>query len=195
MNGNSFSVKSLSAGEYFWRVTPFFALNDTGYASPSEVKSFSVVKNEQIKPPALSIPVDGAKLTYTDSASNSFDLQFAWKSEIKNAEFNFEISRDKDFSDIFYSEKIENSTFLKKNLGIFSSWAIPDGTYFWRVVRISGEPDDVTPQSNIQSFSIKKIAADKNRLVYPPENFSAEPEQLLNTKFVWKLADDFKEES
>ncbi|MEE0887138.1 MAG: hypothetical protein UIB61_09545 [Treponema sp.] len=195
VNGNSFSVKSLSAGEYFWRVTPFFALNDTGYASPSEVKSFSVVKNEQIKPPALSIPVDGAKLTYTDSASNSFDLQFAWKSEIKNAEFNFEISRDKDFSDIFYSEKIENSTFLKKNLGIFSSWAIPDGTYFWRVVRISGEPDDVTPQSNIQSFSIKKIAADKNRLVYPPENFSAEPEQLLNTKFVWKLADDFKDES
>lgn len=192
VNGTSIAVKNLSAGEYFWRVTPFFTLNDTGYASSSEVKSFSVVKNEQIKPPALSIPADGAKLTYTDSVSSSFDLQFAWKSEIKNAEFNLEISRDKEFSDIFYSEKIENSTFLKKNLGILSSWAIPDGTYFWRVVRISGEPDDLTPQSNIRSFSIKKIAADKNRLVYPPENFSAEPELVLNTKFVWKIADDFK---
>lgn len=196
VNGTSLAVSKLSAGEYFWRVTPFYTLNDIGYASSSAVKSFSVIKNEQIKPPLLSLPVDGAKITYTDSvsASNSFALQLAWKSEIKNAEFNVEISKNKDFSDIFYSEKIENSTFLKKNIGILSSWSIPDGTYFWRVTRISSEPEDFTPRSNIQSFSVQKIAADKNRLVYPPENFSAENAQILNTRFVWKLADDFKNE-
>lgn len=196
VNGTSLAVNNLSAGEYFWRVTPFYTLNDIGYASSSSVKSFSVIKNEQIKPPVLSLPVDGAKISYTDSVStaNSVSLQFAWKSEIKNAEFNVEISKDKDFSDIFYSEKTENSTFLKKSLGILSSWAIPDGTYFWRVTRISAEPDDFTPRSNVQSFSIQKIAADKNRLVYPPENFSVETGQISNTKFIWKLADDFKNE-
>ena len=111
-------------------------------------------------------------------SSDSDALQFAWKSEIKNAEYDFEISKNKEFSDIFYSEKIENSTFLRKNIGALSSWSIPDGTYFWRVIRKASEPDDFTPQSDIRSFSVQKIAKDKNRLVYPPENFSVDPQVL-----------------
>lgn len=197
VKGNSFAVKKLSAGEYYWRVTPFYSLNETGYVFPSEIKHFSVIKNDRIKPPVLFLPADGAKITYTDSvsSSNSYALQFAWKSEIKNAEYDFEISKNKEFSDIFYSEKIENSTFLRKNIGALSSWSIPDGTYFWRVIRKASEPDDFTPQSDIRSFSVQKIAKDKNRLVYPPENFSVEPEQFVKTRFAWKIADDFKTDS
>lgn len=194
VEGNSLTVEKLAPGEYFWRVTPFFTLNDTGYASSSKISAFSVVKSEQIKPPALLLPADGAKITYSDSAesSNSYALQFAWKSEIQDAEYNFEISRARDFSDIFYSEKIEKSTYLKKNLGHFAGWAIPDGIYFWRITRNSAEPDDSSPLSNVRSFSVQKIEADKNRLVYPPENYSAEAGQILNTKFLWKIGGDYK---
>lgn len=197
VDGNSLAVEKLAPGEYFWRVTPFFTLNDTGYAFSSGTSAFSVVKREQINPPALLLPADGSKITYSEpkDAANSFVLQFAWKSEIQNAEYNFEISKNKEFSDVFYSEKIEKSTFLKKNLGFLSSFAIPDGTYFWRVSRNSSEPEDSSPLSNIYSFSIQKIAADKNRLVYPPENYSAELEQIQNTKFLWKIGDDYKNKS
>lgn len=192
---NSILKNELSEGTYYWRVIPFYTLNNIGSGKPSEIKSFTIVKSENIKPPLLTMPVDEAEISYVESKNpeKSYNLNFFWKSEIKNADYEFEIARDKNFSDIFYSEKTKNS-FVSKKLGILSSWVIPDGTYFWRVTRKSGDDDDITPVSAIQSFSIKKLAADKTRLVYPPENFSSESEYFANTKFIWRLSDDFIEE-
>ncbi len=189
----SISENELAEGTYFWRVTPFYTVNNIGSGIPSEVKSFTITKSENIKPPILTIPAENAKITYVDSKNpeKSYNLNFAWKSEIKNASYDLEIARDKNFSDIFYSVETE-SLLVSRKLGILSSFAIPDGTYYWRVTRKSSDADDVNPVSAVQAFTISKIAADKNRLVYPPENFSLESEQLANTKFIWRLSEDFE---
>lgn len=189
----SISENELAEGTYFWRVTPFYTVNNIGSGKPSEVKSFTITKSENIKPPILTIPAENAKITYVDSKNpeKSYNLNFAWKSEIKNASYDLEIARDKNFSDIFYSVETE-SLLVSRKLGILSSFAIPDGTYYWRVTRKSSDADDVNPVSAVQTFTISKIAADKNRLVYPPENFSLESEQLANTKFIWRRSEDFE---
>lgn len=182
--GSSFSNNSFAEGQYYWQVTPFYPMNDTGYASPSVVTSFNIVKNEQIKAPSLSMPADKAKITYLDKISASF----AWKSEIKDAEYRLLVSKDTDFENIVLDKNVSST----KTVEDFKNVEIKDGDYFWKIIRSSKDPDDINPESEVRRFTLSKYVPGINRLVYPPENFEVEAQKLENTKFVWRLADEYK---
>lgn len=176
------SYNSLSEGTYFWRITPFYSINDTGFAESSEVKTFSVVKNEIINPPSLTIPTQNAILNYKNT---DFNVSFIWKSDEKLADYDFIISKDEKFENIVYESQVKENRIYQD----FSK-ILPIGKYFWKVRQNSLE--EGKNQSEIREFSVMKYVPETNRLVYPPNNFSVEKTKITSTNFMWKLSDEYK---
>lgn len=183
INGTSYAVDNLSEGSYFWKVTPFYPLNDIGYAAGTETRSFEIVKNSEIKSPLLLVPANNSKIVIKDNKSSLF----AWKSDINNCEYEITVSRDEAFSDVVLRE---NTKLTKINLEL-EKIKFPEGEYFWKILRKSGEKDDIYPVSEIRNFSINYYVPGINRLIFPPEGYQVEKDRLKETKFMWKLADEY----
>ena len=74
----------------------------------------------------------------------------------------------------------------------FAEENIPDGTYYWRVTRNSTNENDTDNVSDIRVIKVSPYTAG-TKLVYPPEQFYIEENQLSSTQFMWKLSDDYIE--
>ena len=183
VSGNFMSVDTLDAGTYYWQVTPYYSMNNIGYEGASEVYSFKIVRNEQIRVPELSAPAENAQLVYKDNIA----ANFIWKSELKNASYELTIARDLTFSIVVFSTETAETRFTRE----FSPNELRDGTYYWKVLRKSDEADDRNPESEIRSFKVVRYIPQDNKLVYPPEDFSGEPAKIASTAFMWKLADEY----
>ena len=180
VKNNYITIDTLGNGDWWWQVTPYFELNSIGFAGESSVSSFTVIKTEDIKPPVLSLPVQDAVIAASDIAK----INFSWKSDI-SATYDLIVSENPDFSNIVYSKQTSNKKALVE---IPVSESGTANTYYWKVVRNSTETEDITPQSDVHSFTIAKFKAEPNRLLYPPEQYSTELAKVSSTQFMWKLA-------
>lgn len=180
IHASKVDVSCITEGKYYWRVIPYYAENNIGYAYPTQVASFTVSKIEKILPPSLLIPADMAELSTGRSVS------FGWKSDAVKSEYELMISRSKDFTDSVVIKKTE-----KKRIScMFDAGEIPEGEYFWKISSVNEKGEKVS--SEIRKFKIKKMVSGENRLVYPPEHFSVEKEKLPAVDFMWKFADEYK---
>lgn len=176
-------LDSLGSGQWWWQVIPYYELNSIGYAGPSKVSSFSIIKIDNIIPPLLTLPLQDAEIYYKDTLA----VNFSWKSDIK-ANYELLVSADKDFKDII-ARKMTAGQITRVSLAIPEK----DGQhYFWKVIRNSSEPDDLTSESDIRTFSVYKYVSLPTRLLYPPEEYSIELSKLASTQFVWKPSDEAK---
>ena len=75
-NLTSLIISTLEFGNYYWRVTPYYTINNLGFANPSEVKSFSVERKSVLKKPSLYVPLDNG-IVNTDEEIGS--ITFSWK--------------------------------------------------------------------------------------------------------------------
>ncbi len=185
MNTNtpSLQIDSLGSGQWWWQVTPYYEINSLGYAGPSQVASFSIIKTEKINPPSLTLPLQEAEIHYKDNLA----VNFSWKSDIK-ASYELLVASDKDFSDI-----ISRKQTAGQRTSINLTPPENDGKlYYWKVIRNSSEPDDLTPESEVRSFSISKYVSIPTKLLYPPEEFSTEEAKLAAVRFMWKPSDEAK---
>lgn len=180
---STLDISSLGAGNYYWRVEPFYSAGNLGYSGSSETRAFTVLRDEKIKPPELSSPADGAEITYRDSPS----LLFIWKSEITASDYDFILSRDETFRNVIYSSREEKSraSFAFENVQAL------DGSYWWKVVRHSNDPDDIQNESVPRSFILRRYVPQKTALLFPPENFTAEEDKISSAEFIWRLDDKF----
>ena len=178
------TIDTLSAGSYYWGVTPYYHVNDTGWGKTTKAVPFTVSKQEYLKKPELSVPADGAELSWREK----FNANFIWKSEIE-AKYDILISYDKEFSDIAYMERLDTPRFAKE----FAPGELKDGTYWWKVVRHSQNELDRYNESDVRKFSIARYIPKDSTLIYPEDGFSCEEEKLAETKFTWNLSDDWKE--
>mgnify|MGYP002853453832 FL=1 len=183
LTGNFSALDDLEEGDYWWRVTPYYSLNNLGYAGESEVYSFKIIKNQQIRRPELSSPADNAQIVYKEN----IPANFIWKSELKNAQYELTIARDYDFNNVVYTTTTGETRYTRE----FTPSELRDGTYYWKILRKSSESDDVTPQSEIRAFRVVRYIPQDNKLLYPPENFSIEGAKVSSTAFMWKLADEY----
>ena len=179
----SASFDGFEEGTYYWRVTPFYTINNTGWAEPSKVQSFTVVKNPAVTAPVLSVPANNATLTYQ---AKDFNVTFLWKSDVKNADYKILVASDQDFNSVVYENTVKEKRLFNNFSDLFTY-----GTYYWKVVR-SSEDDEGTRESEVRKFSVIKYVPGENRLVYPPENYSVEDIKIATTNFMWKLADEYK---
>ena len=178
------SLDSLGEGTWYWQIIPYYSAGSAGFTGGSEISSFRIVRNEVIAPPMLSIPADGAQISYRDSVNATF----IWKSDIKDASYELLISRDEAFANILYSETTSSLRVQKE----FSTSELPDGTYWWKVVRHSEESDDITPESQSRSFTAARYVPQENKLVYPPQDTVIDESKLSSVGFTWKLGDDYR---
>lgn len=178
---SSVKISSLNEGKYFWKIIPHYSVNDIGFKDDVEFRKFAIVRQQLNLSPELSVPAMGSNIVLSAEAK---DILFACKSDIKNSSYRFEVSKDKDFNkDIVYSST-EDSVRRSVSLTIGD---LPKGQYFWRVVRIDDRKGEY--YSTVRDFTVSEFVPKTTRLVFPPENFSAESGRIALTQFIWNLSD------
>ena len=183
VSGNFLALDSLEDGDYWWQVTPYYSINNLGYAGASQAQPFKVVKSQQIRRPELAAPADKTQIFYKENVPTNF----IWKSELKDADYELSIARDYDFNNVVYSVNTSDTRFVRE----FSPDQLRDGSYYWKVLRKSGDAEDKNPESEIRSFRVTRYVPQDNKLLYPPENVSIEGPKITSTAFMWKLSDEY----
>lgn len=181
----SLSLSEFSKGNYFWRVIPYYNVNEIGYGETSPVMTFSIEEKEEILPPQLTIPADGETLVYKN---DDFEALFLWKSDLAQAKYELIISKDSDFNQVIVSDQTDSKRLVEK----FNKNLLSDGQYYWKVIR-SSEEENQPVESQVHKFSVAKYIAEKSRLLYPLENYSIEAEKLPSLEFLWKVSDNQKQ--
>lgn len=182
VTGNFTTVASLGAGEYWWQVTPYYSVNSLGYAGGSEPLPFRIIRSQEIRRPELTVPADNTQIIYKQNIATNF----IWKSELKDSSYELSIARDYDFNNVVFSVTTEETRFARE----FSPSELRDGTYYWKILRKSSDPDDRSPESEIRVFRVTRYIPEDNKLLYPPENILIEGGNIAGTAFMWKLSDD-----
>ena len=183
VTNTTLQIDSLGSGQWWWQVTPYYDINSIGYAGASKVATFVVEKSEGISPPLLSVPLQNAEIHYKDSLS----VNFSWKSDIK-ASYELLIAEDKDFNKVLLRRKTAG-----QRATVSMKLPEKDGqNYYWKVIRSSSDPEDITPVSDVREFSVYKYVSVPAKLLYPPEEYSTEVSKISNTQFMWKPSDEAK---
>lgn len=128
----------LEDGKYFWSVS--YVDSEGNVSESSETSVFYAMKGS---PEQHTIePVDG----YRVAQSLVPDTKFTWKRNLpENFETVFELSSEKDFSRLIYSEKTSSSSMRGINL--------KPGTYFWRL-NSKSTTDDIRMVSSAKTFIV-----------------------------------------
>ncbi|MCR4741275.1 MAG: hypothetical protein K5866_00170 [Treponema sp.] len=178
------NINEFARGNYYWRVVPYYNVNEIGYGDTSPVMQFSVEQKEKAEAPELTVPADGETLLYTNQ---DFESLFLWKSEIDKAEYELIISKDSDFNQVIFTDKTDSKRVLEK----FNTELFADGDYYWKVVRNSEEENQAS-QSQVHKFTVAKYIPEKTRLLYPLNDYSIEVEKLPLLEFLWRFGDQQK---
>lgn len=178
IHGESVDV-ALAAGDYVWKVAPFYEIDGIGEKKEAQSENFHVVQNEKLYPAKLVVPPENANFLMEDKSSK---ISFAWKSDVEKAAYDFKISDSADFANVVYEKQTE-STRIIENL---ENLNLNEGEYFWKITRASSEDTEETRESQVRSFKIEKDDRTVTKLLYPPENFSVEKQNLPEISFMWR---------
>ncbi|MCR5172576.1 MAG: hypothetical protein K6B73_06910 [Treponema sp.] len=178
------NLDSLEPGTYYWQVTPFYSLNDTGYLAANEIRNFTITRSKMLGSPELLVPPQNSELTY----KQKLNATFMWKSDIP-AEYQLLVAKDKEFSSVIIDTKTKTPRYTAE----YDLNSIQDGTYYWKVIRHSGDAEDVNNESKIRSFKVTHIIPGKNLILWPQDGFTTEDDKLKNTTFSWQLSDTYEE--
>lgn len=151
--------------EYFWKVIPKTELKEA--VLESNTYSFTIQKIEKEKPAILITPLN--ETFFQQDLQKG--ISFSWK--IPNSKDQiFQISKDKNFEQIVYEEKLSNNFFILKK-------PLEPALYYWRILNI----DKV--ESNVGSFLITdKIEI---QIVHPTKNQILFPKAGVEVNFNWKV--------
>ena len=178
------NLDSLESGTYYWQVMPYYSLNDTGYLAANEIRNFTVTQSKILPSPELLVPPQGSELTY----KQKLNATFMWKSDI-SAEYQLLVAKDKEFSSVIIDTKTKTPRYTAQ----YDLNSIQDGIYYWKVIRNSGDEEDINNESKIRSFKVTRIIPGKNLILWPQDGFTSEADKLKNTTFSWQLSDTYEE--
>lgn len=198
-------------GTYYWRITPFYSINDLGYDKPTELSKFTIKKNEIVAKPVPLLPREDAIIELDSKGKN---VTFLWKSDAENAGYKVIIAADKNFSHpVFEGSSNENKLTQKIDTSILE----PENMYFWKVVRIDADNDSSAlaqsaeqesagatitkntttvnsgdSESDVRCLVVQEYIPGKNNTVFPPEGYNIEFSKLPNINFTWKLSEMYR---
>ena len=180
---NSYTINTLSQGQYFWRVKPYYSVNNIGEGQTSPVYTFNIEKTKGSSALQPTLPAENAKIMLSEEDQN---IIFSWKSDVKGSDYTVQISDDSYFTVKFASIKTTSNIVGKK----FNINNLPEGNYYWRVIRNASGDNTV---SEVRSFSVANYVPGVNKLSWPPDGYSIEYDQLSHLNFSWKLAQEYKD--
>ncbi len=146
---NEVSESFSEQGSYFFRVRVQFSNRDFKEKFTG-VRKFIIKKSDKISKLELEAPINGKIF------SNSDEIFFIWKNGKDAISYQFEISRDQNFSDI-----VQNKTTPKN----FTESTLPNGNYFWRVKLITKNKDIII--SETKNFSVSDVKTASLSLLSP----------------------------
>ena len=170
-------VTNLTAGKWYWRITPYYTINSMGYYAPTETGSFEVIQQPQLAAPQTLFPSEGAFVNArasTDSETN--EVVLSWKSEKEADHYTVQISSSPDMKNSLITETTRNN-YLSVTLPTLGKW-------YWQLVQVDAE-GNTSPKSDLKSF----LAMDKEVLfnqMFPPEGYKISDTRLRDIKFTWK---------
>ena len=173
---SSIIISTLEEGTYYYRVTPYYAVNRTGLSNPSETRSFTIKRSGSLLPVSLVAPSNGA---FVDKSKNTFTL--SWRMESEAAKYTLLLSRNKNLSQpLLTRTTAENyAGFAKDEVS-----TLPEGEYFWAVTQTDGEGNE-SAASEIRSFYLTDGKIEQ-RTVFPPDGYTLWKPLCVDTSFTWK---------
>ena len=182
-SSSSIIISTLKEGVYYWQVTPYYVVNRTGLANPSEISSFSINQRGELIAPTLYMPGNGE---FVDKTNNSITL--SWEMDSEASSYKVLVSQRENLAaPIFSRETTENYTTISGE----DIAALKDGQYYWGVTQIDSEGNE-SPRSQIRAFYAVNGKIEQ-RTIFPPENYSVWRPLLNDTRFTWKSNVNFAE--
>lgn len=170
-------ISTLSEGTYWWRVTPYYTINRTGFASPSKTRSFSIEKKGTLPKPSVYIPQNNGIVNTEDTGKG---ISFSWKQESEAALYTLKIADNPNLT----GAKIVQET--RDNFCTLNSDAkkLTDGKWYWAVT-IQDIEGNVSEQSEVRTFFAMKGKPEQH-VIEPADNFKASHALMPDTRFTWK---------
>lgn len=174
---NSMMINTLEKGRYYWRITPFYSLNNTGFASPSKVYSFSIEQSGDLSAPQLALPADNG---FVNSLGINNFVYFSWKKENEAQSYTFTLSENNDLSSPLITSTVQDNYINLNTL----EYALKTGKWYWAVSQTDIE-GNVSPLSPIRSFFATEGEIIQ-RSVFPPDRYTIASNLIADTLFSWR---------
>ncbi|WP_147612270.1 FecR family protein [Treponema pectinovorum] len=176
VNSTSSIISTLTEGKYFWQVTPYYKINNLGFAAQSIVHSFVIEKKGGLNTVEIFIPADSSLVDNDSLADKAY---FSWKSDVEAEEYNFKASKNPDLSNPKVNLKTKENYVSLKAADFFE-----EGKWYWGVT-FSDSEKNVSPSSAIRSFySIK--GKPSIRAVEPANMYQVSESLVQDLRFTWK---------
>ncbi len=144
---NSF-IADLPDGAYFWRVTGFLNLNGKTEALSSPPFAFTVVSNWEAKPPVLTFPAAGQRLSYVE-IRRAMGVNLKWQTPQGVKRFKVMVEKKQASGNKSVLEKIVEAPGTKL-------LDPSPGTYVWKVASLDPK-DDSEKVSEVAEFTIDEL--------------------------------------
>ena len=175
-------ISSLEEGTWYWRVTPYYTINNIGLTNSSAVSSFKISRSGELRKPELQIPiVDGlvstkipvnGQLTYKQ-------MNFSWKDNPEAVSYEYRIWQRSPNGQPYTSGTVTDNHFSIDP----SKLEIANGTWYWQVTTHDVEGNSAT--SEVRKFIAIDSSADQ-RTLFPPENYRLAASRSKDIRYSWK---------
>lgn len=170
-------VSSLGEGVWYWQVTPWYPVNNTGYVGPTPVSRFTVLRKEALSVPELLVP---RRDEIVSTGGNNHTILFSWKSSADAESAIITIADNESLLSPIVSETVRGNVF---NLSTAAT-LLREGRWYWSVRHVDQEGTESYPASVRQFVAMEE--ATEQRLLYPPDGYTIAQGLVADTPFTWK---------
>ncbi|MDR1286390.1 MAG: FecR family protein [Treponema sp.] len=177
VRGTSLYSPELGPGTWYWRVRPVFPASWEGSAGEVLPASFRIIQSGTLGPPEPRIPQDRSIVNIAAG-----DLYFSWRPEAEAGSYTVVVSADPDMRNPALTETVRDNFYscrAGRNI-------IGPGRYYWTVFQTDTEGNNSAP-SPVRSFTALEGEI-VQRLVFPPEGYTAAAVMLPDMRFTWKTS-------
>ncbi|MDR2618923.1 MAG: hypothetical protein LBC62_08645, partial [Treponema sp.] len=174
-SGGSFAYSGLAEGVWYWRVSPVYPEGVEGKDLPSQVNTFTIVRESDPAVPVPSFPASGA-VVYTGTGN----IYFSWKPVEEAVSYSVFVSRDRELSETLISASTTRNYYVyDPGTGILG-----EGEYYWGVYQTSANEQRSGTSAPVP-FSVKK-GDTALRTVFPPDNHTVTADRSPDLSYSWK---------
>ena len=170
-------IKSLGNGKYYWRVTPFYTINNLGLDGTSEVSTFEIHQQGKLSVPALIFPQQNS---FVNTKTASKKINFSWKLDPESVNYNLVIADNPGLK----NPKISRTTDINYYPLNPGEENLTNGTWYWSVCGIDdeGNRSDFSEPRSFYAVDGEVI----QRTIYPPDQYNVAQTLIRDIRFTWK---------
>ncbi len=175
-------VTTLDVGTWYWRVTPYYTINNIGFSHPSEVYSFSIEKSGALEPPELLVPKTGAIVSTKVPGSEGTlpqNILFSWKDNPEASSYKITITPDSPAYGSAVTQTVNTNYFSLDT----AAHKVGNGSWKWSVEMTDVEGNSVQSEKNPFMAMDSEIS---QKPLFPNEGYILSVGRVFDTNFAWK---------